>query len=99
VFMGQAPRPRRVCHAHAAVFPPSTEVRPLHTTRTQCKVKRRYIAQTEPSLASNLCVTLPCRIVKDWIRLWKQGVSDLAMALGCALHTFRVRLTPWQPIV
>ena len=36
-----------------------------------------------------------CPIVKDRIRLWKEGVRDLVMALWCALHTFRVRLTPW----
>jgi hypothetical protein len=40
-----------------------------------------------------------CRSVKDRIRLWKQGVRDLVMELCCALHTFRVRLTPWQPMV
>jgi hypothetical protein len=40
-----------------------------------------------------------CRIVKDWIRLWKEGVRDLVMELCCALHNFRVRLTPWQPMV
>jgi len=40
-----------------------------------------------------------CRIVKDRIRLWKEGVRDLVMELCCALHNFRVRLTPWQPIV
>src|SRR5262249_5985971 len=40
-----------------------------------------------------------CRIVKDRIRLWKQGIRDLVMELCCALHNFRVRLTPWQPIV
>jgi hypothetical protein len=39
-----------------------------------------------------------CRIVKDRIRLWKQGVRDLVMELCCALHNFRVRLTPWQPL-
>ena len=39
-----------------------------------------------------------CRIVKDRIRLWKQGVRDLVMELCCALHNFRVRLTPWQPM-
>jgi DDE superfamily endonuclease len=39
-----------------------------------------------------------CRIVKDRIRLWKQGVRDLVMDICCALHNFRVRLTPWQPI-
>jgi hypothetical protein len=39
------------------------------------------------------------RIVKDRMRLWKQGVRDLVMELCCALHNFRVRLTPWQPMV
>ena len=40
-----------------------------------------------------------CRIVKDRMRLWKQGVRDLVMERCCALHNFRVRLTPWQPMV
>ena len=40
-----------------------------------------------------------CRIVKDRIRLWKEGVRDLVMEICCALHHFRVRLTPWQPMV
>jgi DDE superfamily endonuclease len=40
-----------------------------------------------------------CRIVKDRIRLWKQGIRDVVMELCCALHNFRVRLTPWQPMV
>ena len=40
-----------------------------------------------------------CRIVKDRIRLWKAGVRDLVMELCCALHNFRVRLTPWRPMV
>jgi hypothetical protein len=40
-----------------------------------------------------------CRVVKDRIRLWKDGVRDLVMERCCALHNFRVRLTPWQPMV
>jgi hypothetical protein len=40
-----------------------------------------------------------CRIVKDRLRLWKQGIRDLVMELCCALHNFRVRLTPWQPML
>jgi len=40
-----------------------------------------------------------CRIVKDRLRLWKQSVRDLVMEPCCALHNFRVRLTPWQPMV
>ena len=40
-----------------------------------------------------------CRSVKDHIRLWKKGVRDLGMDICGALHHFRVRLTPWQPMV
>jgi predicted TIM-barrel fold metal-dependent hydrolase len=40
-----------------------------------------------------------CRIVKDRIRLWKEDVRDLVMEICCTLHNFRVRLTPWQPMV
>jgi hypothetical protein len=40
-----------------------------------------------------------CRIVKDRLRLWKEGIRDLVMELCCALHNFRVRLTPWQPMI
>jgi hypothetical protein len=40
-----------------------------------------------------------CRIVKDRSRLWKEGVRDVVMEICCALHNFRVRLTPWQPMV
>jgi hypothetical protein len=40
-----------------------------------------------------------CRIVKDRIRLWKEGVRDLVMARCCALHHCRVRLTPWKPMM
>jgi hypothetical protein len=40
-----------------------------------------------------------CRIVKDRLRLWKAGIRDLVMERCCALHNFRVRLTPWQPMI
>ena len=40
-----------------------------------------------------------CRIVKDRIRLWKEGVRALVMERCCALHNFRVRLIPWQSMV
>ncbi len=40
-----------------------------------------------------------CRIVKDRIRLWKEGIRDLVMELCCALHNFRVRLNPWLPMI
>jgi len=40
-----------------------------------------------------------CRVLKDRIRLWKKGLRDLVMARCCALHNFRVRLSPWQPMI
>ena len=39
------------------------------------------------------------RVVKDTIRLWKDGVRDLVMEVCCALHNFQVRITPWQPMI
>src|SRR5262245_41915106 len=39
------------------------------------------------------------RSVKDRRRLWKDGVRDRVMELCCALHNFRGRLTPWQPMI
>lgn len=40
-----------------------------------------------------------CRIVKDTIRLFKEGIRDMVAEICCALHNFRVRITPWQPMV
>jgi hypothetical protein len=37
--------------------------------------------------------------VHDTLRLCKQGVRDLVMEVCCALHNFRVRLIPRQPMV
>jgi hypothetical protein len=40
-----------------------------------------------------------CRIVEARLRLWKTGIRDRVMERGCALHNFRVRLTPWQLMI
>ena len=32
-----------------------------------------------------------CRIVKDVLRLTKEGISDLVMEIACGLHNLRVR--------
>jgi hypothetical protein len=39
------------------------------------------------------------RMVQDTSRLRKAGVHDVVMEVCCALHNFRLRLTPWQPMV
>ena len=41
-----------------------------------------------------------CRMLKETIRMWKAGIRDVVMEIGCSLHNFRVRLTPsWTPMV
>jgi hypothetical protein len=41
-----------------------------------------------------------CRMLKETIRMWKEGMRDMVMEIGCALHNFRLRVTPsWTPMV
>jgi hypothetical protein len=41
-----------------------------------------------------------CRMLKETIRMWKAGIRDMVMEIGCGLHNFRVRVTPsWTPMV
>ncbi len=40
-----------------------------------------------------------CRIVKDTMRLVREGVRDMVIEICSALHNFRVRLTPWQSMI
>ena len=40
-----------------------------------------------------------CRIVKDRLRVWKQGIRALVIAFCCARHNVRVRLTPSPPMI
>ena len=40
-----------------------------------------------------------CHSVKDRRRLWQVGARDLVRDNCCALHNFRVRLSPWQPMI
>jgi hypothetical protein len=45
------------------------------------------------------CDVKRCRIVKDRIRLWKQGVRDLVMEPCYAPHNFWVRPHSWLPMI
>ena len=40
-----------------------------------------------------------CRIVKDTIRLFKEDIRDMVAEICCALHNFRVRITPWKSMI
>jgi hypothetical protein len=36
------------------------------------------------------------RMVKDNIRLWKDGIRDTVMETCCGLHNFRLQYRPWN---
>jgi len=40
-----------------------------------------------------------CRIVKDVMRLVKDDVRDMVAEIAGALHNFRLRLSPWIPML
>jgi hypothetical protein len=81
-----------------AILMPTKQPRGQELTREQHRAnqalhqRRLRIEQVNSSVKR-------CRIVKDRIWLWKEGVRDLVMEICCALHNFRVRLTPWQPMI
>jgi hypothetical protein len=77
---------------------PTRKPRGRALTRRQRAAKRR-IARRRVRIEHVNSSVKRCRIVHDTYRLRKAGVCDLIMEICCALHNFRVRLTPWQPMV
>lgn len=59
------------------------------------KAFNRRVAHRRISIEHVISSVKRCRIVKDTIRLGKDGVRDLVMEVCCALHNFRLRLNPW----
>jgi hypothetical protein len=77
---------------------PTKKPRGRTLTRTQ-KAANRRIARRRVRIEHVNSSVKRCRIVHDTNRLRKAGVRDLVMEVCCALHNFRVRLSPWQPMV
>ena len=63
------------------------------------KAANRRIARRRVRIEHGNSRVKRCRMVHETDRLRKAGVRDLVMAVCCALQNFRVRLTPWQPLV
>ncbi len=80
------------------VIMPTKKPRGRALTRAQRAANRR-IARRRVRLEQVHSRVKRCRIVHDTCRLRKAGVRDLVLEVCCALHNFRVRLTPWQPLV
>jgi DDE superfamily endonuclease len=80
------------------IIMPTRKPRGRKLTRVQNAANRR-IARRRVRIEHVHSSVKRCRIVHDICRLRKAGVRDLIMEVCCALHNFRVRLTPWQLMV
>jgi hypothetical protein len=66
----------------------------------QQQAANREIARRRVRIAQVNSSVKRCRMLKETIRMWKDGMRDMVMEIGCALHNLRVRLTPsWTPMV
>ena len=64
------------------------------------KADNREVARRRVRIAQVNSSVKRCRMLKETIRMWKAGMRDMVMEIGCGLHNFRVRLTPsWTPMV
>jgi DDE superfamily endonuclease len=80
------------------VIMPTRKPRGRGLTRAQ-KATNRRLARRRVRIEHVNSRVKRCRIVHDTSRLRKAGVRDLIMEICCALHNFRLRLMPWQPMV
>ena len=80
------------------VIMPTKKPRGRALTRAQKAVNRR-IARRRVRIEQVNSSVKRCRIVHDVCRLRKAGTRDVIREVCCGLHNFRVRLTPWQPMV
>ena len=80
------------------IIMPTRKPRGRALTRPQ-KAANRRIARRRVRIEHVNSRVKRCRIVHDTCRLRKTGVRDLVMEVCCALHNFRVRLSPGQPMV
>lgn len=73
--------------------PRGGELTPEQKAANQALASRRVAIEHVNSSVKRL------RILSEPCRLFKKGVRDILMEIGCALHNFRLRITPsWQPL-
>jgi hypothetical protein len=82
-----------------AILQPTKKPRGKELTPEQ-KEGNREVAQRRVRIEHVNSSVKRCRMLKETIRLWKDGIRDMVMEIGCALHNFRVRFTPsWTPMI
>jgi hypothetical protein len=69
------------------ILMPTKKPRGQELTREQ-HLANQALNQRRPRIEHVNSSVKRCRIVKDRIRLWNEGVRDLVMELCCALHNF-----------
>jgi len=81
------------------ILQPTTKPRGKELTPEQ-KEENRAVSRRRVRIEQVNSRVKRCRMLKETIRMWKEGMRDMVMEIGCALHNFRVRLTPsWTPMV
>jgi hypothetical protein len=83
---------------HVEIIMPTKTPRGRALTRAQKRANRR-LARRRVRIEHVNSRVKRCRIVHDTNRLRKVGVRDLLMEICGAVHNFRVRLIPWQPMI
>jgi DDE superfamily endonuclease len=78
---------------------PTKKPRGHELTRAQ-RARNRKLARRRVRIEQVNSSVNRCRMLKETIRWWRTGLRDMVMEIGCALHNFRIRLTPsWAPMV
>jgi len=81
------------------IIQPTKKPRGRELTQTQ-KARNRKISRRRVRIEHVNSSVKRCRMRKETIRMWKARIRDMVMEIGCALHNFRVRLTPsWTPMI
>lgn len=85
------------------LFPPNTEIlAPFKKPRGNLlspsqKSFNRQLASLRIRIEHVISSVKRCRIVKDPCKLRGIPAQDLVMEIACALHNFRLFISPWSP--
>lgn len=60
------------------------------------KDENRRIASQRMHIEHTIGSVKRCRIVKDKLRYWQDGIRDMVMAIAAGLHNLRLRYRPWH---
>ena len=83
------------CVQDVEILQPTKKPRGGELTPEQ-KEENRRIASIKMRIEHVIGSIKRYRIVKEKMRLWREGVRDMVMATCCALHNFRLRYRPWS---